>query len=54
MYKEDAIELIDLHKNRLTDPMAMVYWTWLRVILMHLDEQAWDKALEEAKKTLRT
>ena len=34
MTKADAIKLIDDHKNKLVDPVALLHWTWLRVIIL--------------------
>lgn len=48
MTKQDAITLIDAHKNTLLNPVEMLDWTWLRVILMHLHDVAWDTAVENA------
>lgn len=52
MSKEDAIAMIDAHKNQLLDPVEMLNWTWLRVILLRLDEKAWEQALSNAIETL--
>lgn len=52
MTKQDAIALIDAHKNALLNPVEMLDWTWLRVILMHLHDGAWDAAVENASETL--
>lgn len=52
MEKPEAIRLIDKHKNALIDPCEMLVWTWLRVILLKLDDEAWHKAVDEALETL--
>ena len=48
MEKKEAIQLIDDHKNQLIDPVAMLHWTWLRVILNNLDDAAWEVAVVKA------
>ena len=46
MDKAHAIKMIDNHKNQLINPVEMLDWTWLRVILLKLDDDAWNKALD--------
>lgn len=48
MTKSRAIELIDSHKNRLIDPVEMLDWSWLRVILNQIPDDEWDKATTSA------
>lgn len=48
MNKTDAIKLIDQHKNALVDPVAMLHWTWLRVIVNQIPDHEWEKYLEDA------
>lgn len=52
MTKADAIALIDAHKNKLINPVEMLHWTWLRVVINNLDEDAWNAALTKAEVTL--
>jgi hypothetical protein len=52
MTKEEALRLIDEHKNRLLDPVEMLHWTWLRVIILKIPADEWDKAVEEATKVI--
>lgn len=52
MKKQEAIRLIDKHKNALVDPVEMLSWVWLRVILFKLDDEAWHKAVDEALEIL--
>lgn len=52
MNKKDAIELIDQHKNKLIDPVIMVKWTWLRVIINQLTDDEWDRLLNRAQPIL--
>lgn len=53
MTKQEAIALIDNHKNALIDPAEMLRWTWLRVIVNQLTEAEWDWLVENAHPTLR-
>jgi hypothetical protein len=52
MTKEEALKLIDDHKNKLINPVEMLHWTWLRVIIVNLSDEAWFDALAEAQETL--
>lgn len=52
MSKEEALQLIDDHKNALIDPVEMLRWTWLRVIILNLDEETWQAAVERASATM--
>ncbi len=52
MTRLEAIEMIDAHKNKLTNPVAMLRWTWVRVILHSLPDEQWQQALETAEKRL--
>lgn len=51
MTKAEAIALIEAHKNALMNPVDRLNWAWLRVILLHLDEAAWNTALANADRT---
>lgn len=53
MTKDEALQLIDDHKNALVDPLAMLHWTWLRVIILAIPDEEWEKYLMEAVKVLR-
>lgn len=53
MTKEEAIALIDAHKDKLVHPREMLDWVWLRVIILHMTEEAWSEALGKAEETLR-
>lgn len=48
MSRLEAIKLIDDHKNALLDPVAMLHWTWLRVILDQMTDEVWNAAYEKA------
>jgi hypothetical protein len=52
MTRQEAIDLIDARKNKLIDPVEMLRWTWLRVIISHIDYTDWDNAVDEAEKDL--
>jgi hypothetical protein len=52
MTKEQAIAFIDEQKNKLVNPVEMLHWTWLRVIILKMDDDAWNTALIEAHKVL--
>ena len=48
LLKEEALELIDRHKNSLLDPADMLHWTWLRVIVSQLTKEEWEGAMQRA------
>lgn len=48
MTKQEALDMIDNHKNKLINPVEMLHWTWLRVIILKIPDESWDKYLEEA------
>lgn len=48
MNKQDALQLIDNHKNALVDPVALLHWNWLRVIINQISNDEWEKYLEDA------
>ena len=48
MLKDEAVEMIDRHKNALADPVDMLHWTWLRVIVANLSQEEWEAALQRA------
>lgn len=48
MTKDEAIELIDKNKNELINPVEMLRWTWLRVIILNITEEQWNTALTKA------
>lgn len=52
MEKDFAIRMIDDHKNRLQNPVEMLEWTWLRVILMHISSEAWEEAITKTEDTM--
>lgn len=52
MQKEDAIALIDAHKNKLIDPVEMLHWTWLRLIILKMNKDEWDHAVDLAEEVM--
>lgn len=52
MTKEMALALIDKHKNVIINPVDLLNWTWLRVIILNIDDEQWDEALTKAAETL--
>lgn len=52
MTKEEALNLIDNHKNKLINPVEMLQWTWLRVIILKMSDEAWEAAVGGATETL--
>lgn len=52
MTKEEALALIDEHKNALLNPVEMLHWTWLRVFLLKIKEDEWDEIMSRAVETL--
>lgn len=42
MTKEEALKLIDDHKNSLLSPVEMLNWTWLRVIVLCIPDKDWE------------
>ena len=45
MTRAQAITAIDETKNRLINPVEMLRLTWVRVILAHLTDEEWERAL---------
>lgn len=52
MNKADALQLIDDHKNKLIDPVNLLHWAWMRVIIKEIPDNQWEAALEKALDTL--
>lgn len=52
MTKEEALKLIDDHKNKLISPVEMLAWTWLRVIILGITDGAWEEYVERAANVL--
>lgn len=43
---------IDAHKNQLINPMEMLHWTWLRVIINTMTDDEWNRVVEKAAEVL--
>jgi len=52
MTKNEALQLIDNHRDTMTDPVAMLRWTYLRVVILKLPEETWNVAVDNAEETL--
>jgi hypothetical protein len=52
MTRQEAVALIDNHKNALINPVELINWTWLRVIINSLSDEAWEAALEKGLEVL--
>lgn len=48
MRKQDALDLIDDHKNKLINPVEMLHWTWLRVIVLSTSDDEWEELVGRA------
>lgn len=52
MTRLEAIALIDGHKNKLINPVEMLNWTWLRVIINQMTDEQWNEACGKATEIL--
>ena len=52
MTKAEALALIDAHKNGLNNPVEMLQWTWLRVIINMITDDEWLECLIEAEEVM--
>lgn len=52
MTHTEALKLIDDHKNQLLDPVEMLAWTHLRVIIANIKYIEWVNANYRAEKVL--
>lgn len=50
MRKSEALKMIDDHKNKLINPVEMLNWTWLRLIILCMTDQEWERCVTEAAK----
>lgn len=53
MTKEEAINIIDLHKNSIINAVDLLNWTWLRVIVNQISKDEWERYVEKATEVLR-
>jgi hypothetical protein len=54
MRKSEALKLIDDHKNKLVNPVEMLHWCWLRVIVLCIDDEQWDELVGKAADLILT
>ena len=52
MTKQEALSIIDNHKNKLTTPVDLLWWTWFRGIIRQIPEEDWDKYVELAAEVM--
>ena len=52
MTRSQALALIDAHKNQLLNPVDMLHWTWLRVIINQMTDDEWNAVVEKAAEVL--
>lgn len=52
MNQEEAIKLIDDYKNKLINPVEILYWTWLRVILNSISPDEWEELVSRATEVM--
>lgn len=48
MTKDDAISLIDAAKNELVNPVDLLHWVWLRVIINSIAPDEWEELIGRA------
>lgn len=48
----EAIKLIDNHKNKLINPIEMLNWTWLRVIINSISPDEWEELTDRASEVM--
>lgn len=48
MTKTHVLEMIDNHKNSLIDPVEMLDWTWLRLIVLNIQDHVWEELVLRA------
>ena len=52
MNQDTALILIDEHKNSLIDPVDILNWTWLRVIIKQIPSDKWDEYAAKATEVM--
>jgi len=50
--KQDALNIIDRRNKALINPVEMLHWVWLRVIISQISDDDWERYLESATKIL--
>lgn len=51
-HQQDFIKMIDDHKNKLIDPVEMLNWTALRVILNSIAPDEWEELSSRATEVM--
>jgi len=52
MNKEIALDMIDKYKNSMIDPVEMLNWTHLRVIINSISPDEWEELVDRATEVL--
>lgn len=52
MTQSDFLKLIDDSKNTLINPVDMLHWTWLRVIILSIAPDEWEELISRATETM--
>jgi hypothetical protein len=50
--KDKVLKMIDDHKNKLINPVEMLDWTWLRVIILKIEADEWEELVGRAVETM--
>ena len=50
--KAEFLKLIDEAKNKLIDPVVMLKWVWLRVLILEIPDEEFQKYMERVSNTL--
>ena len=52
MTKAQALTIIDYQKDGAREPMELLNWTWLRVIINQIPNEDWERYVEAAAEVL--
>lgn len=52
MEQSEAINLIDNYKNKLINPVEMLDWTWIRVIINSISPDEWEELISRANEVM--
>lgn len=52
MNQAETIKLIDDHKNNLINPIEMLDWTWIRVIINSISPDEWEELNDRASEVM--
>lgn len=53
MTKQDALNIIDRRNKALINPVEMLHWVWLRVIINAISDDEWEKYVALAAEILK-